>query len=200
MGCSLGDQLYASSIESAICTSAVRPRFTAQQPVHELSLKPISLSLSPLFSLCHPFHSNLSRVAIPLSLASRVAVPLGLVFVAVPLGPVPQKLRRTAFRLPLTLLLHLSCEQASTTSMAYHKLWSPQIHIVCLGSVEGLKVLPAKQLSVSEDYVLGAGHEVIFYPKFHCELNCIEYCWGAVKEVYPRTLQALIFGAGGGCF
>ena len=29
------------------------------------------------------------------------------------------------------------------------------------------------------------GHAVLFYPKFHCELNWIEYYWGQVKR-YTR--------------
>jgi hypothetical protein len=29
------------------------------------------------------------------------------------------------------------------------------------------------------------GHKVLFYPRFHCELNYIEYFWAAVKE-YAR--------------
>jgi len=36
-----------------------------------------------------------------------------------------------------------------------------------------------------ETVILQAGHEVIFYPKFHCELNNIEYYWAALKR-YTR--------------
>jgi hypothetical protein len=30
-----------------------------------------------------------------------------------------------------------------------------------------------------EEVIVAAGHKVIFYPKFHCELNYIENFWGA---------------------
>ena len=39
--------------------------------------------------------------------------------------------------------------------------------------------------SLLERVVKEAGHEVIFYPKFHCELNFIEAFWAAVKR-YTR--------------
>jgi len=43
----------------------------------------------------------------------------------------------------------------------------------------------ANEISLLEQVVHEAGHEVIFYPKFHCELNYIEYFWAAVKR-YTR--------------
>ena len=43
----------------------------------------------------------------------------------------------------------------------------------------------AAEKSLLETVILEAGHEVIFYPKFHCELNYIEYYWGALKK-YTR--------------
>ena len=36
--------------------------------------------------------------------------------------------------------------------------------------------------SLLEKVIKDAGHEVIFYPKFHCELNFIESYWAAVKR------------------
>jgi hypothetical protein len=53
-----------------------------------------------------------------------------------------------------------------------------------------LRILEAEldfrtEKSMLEHVIVQAGHEVIFYPKFHCELNYIEYYWAAVKR-YTR--------------
>ena len=53
-----------------------------------------------------------------------------------------------------------------------------------------LRILEAEEdfrneISLLEMIIHAAGHEVIFYPKFHCEFNYIEYYWGALKR-YTR--------------
>lgn len=37
-----------------------------------------------------------------------------------------------------------------------------------------------------QEVIEAKGHLVLFYPKFHCELNWIEYFWARVK-LYTRT-------------
>lgn len=39
-------------------------------------------------------------------------------------------------------------------------------------------------VSSVEQLCRDAGVQVIFLPKFHCELNCIEQCWGNAKRTY----------------
>ena len=44
----------------------------------------------------------------------------------------------------------------------------------------------ANQRCLLQEVIEAHGHKVIFYPKFHCELNYIEMYWGAVKR-YTRA-------------
>ena len=53
-----------------------------------------------------------------------------------------------------------------------------------------------EQDSLIQEVINAAGHLCIFLPKFHCELNFIEYFWGAIKKYLHdhcdytfRTLQ-----------
>lgn len=39
-----------------------------------------------------------------------------------------------------------------------------------------------EQKSLVQEVIEAAGHLCIFLPKFHCELNFIEFFWGAVKK------------------
>src|SRR6202050_2276727 len=39
-----------------------------------------------------------------------------------------------------------------------------------------------EQKSLVQEVIEAAGHICIFLPKFHCELNFIEFFWGAVKK------------------
>ncbi|GBB98124.1 hypothetical protein RclHR1_31400002 [Rhizophagus clarus] len=41
------------------------------------------------------------------------------------------------------------------------------------------------QKPILQEVIEGLGHKVIFYPKFHCELNYIEMYWRASKR-YAR--------------
>jgi transposase len=38
------------------------------------------------------------------------------------------------------------------------------------------------QISLVQEVIEDAGHLCIFLPEFHCELNSIEFFWGAVKR------------------
>ena len=61
----------------------------------------------------------------------------------------------------------------------------------------------ANEVSLLETLIQQSGHEVIFYPKFHCELNYIEYYWAVLKrytrenckytfsELEPTVLEAM---------
>ncbi|KIJ99515.1 hypothetical protein K443DRAFT_8330 [Laccaria amethystina LaAM-08-1] len=43
------------------------------------------------------------------------------------------------------------------------------------------------QISVLKTVIREAGHECIFLPKFHCELNPIEMYWGWAKYRYRQV-------------
>jgi hypothetical protein len=45
------------------------------------------------------------------------------------------------------------------------------------------------EVSLLETVIKQAGHEVIFYPKFYCELNYIEYYWAALKRYTRENCQ-----------
>ncbi|EPQ61299.1 hypothetical protein GLOTRDRAFT_20508, partial [Gloeophyllum trabeum ATCC 11539] len=51
------------------------------------------------------------------------------------------------------------------------------------------------QSSLVQEVIEASGHVCIFLPKFHCELNSIEFFWGAVKkylqEHYNYTFNML---------
>ncbi|KIO26701.1 hypothetical protein M407DRAFT_74171 [Tulasnella calospora MUT 4182] len=40
------------------------------------------------------------------------------------------------------------------------------------------------QKCLLQELIEGRGHHFLFYPKFHCELNFIEMCWGRAKYSY----------------
>ena len=55
----------------------------------------------------------------------------------------------------------------------------------CAKKVISLQEDFRNQKSILEDTIVSAGHWCIFYPKFHPELNYIEYFWGSAKR-YTR--------------
>src|SRR5258705_13237076 len=70
-----------------------------------------------------------------------------------------------------------------------------------------LRILEAEddfrnEKSMLETIIFETSHEVVFYPKFHCELNYIEYYWASLKR-YTREnckysfseLEATVFAA-----
>ena len=55
----------------------------------------------------------------------------------------------------------------------------------CARKVMSLQEDFRSQRSLLVETIEAAGHKCIFYPKFHCELNYIEYFWGTTKN-YTR--------------
>ena len=48
-----------------------------------------------------------------------------------------------------------------------------------------------KGKNIVEDTFNSRGFEVYFFPKFHCELNFIEQCWGYAKQLYCLNPESL---------
>lgn len=51
-----------------------------------------------------------------------------------------------------------------------------------------------EQKSLIHETIEAAGHLCIMLPKYHCELNVIEFFWGANEEVPSRPLQLYLLG------
>ena len=63
-------------------------------------------------------------------------------------------------------------------------------------STDGMRVVLAnhsnfqEKKTVVETYMLSLGYQVLFIPKFHCELNLIERVWGQAN-IYTRKFTNL---------
>ncbi|CAG8778034.1 31646_t:CDS:2, partial [Racocetra persica] len=74
------------------------------------------------------------------------------------------------------------------------KLWHDEMKLKCKGGCEEGSINCYARTAIAnqpdfkaqrrklEETIILAGHEVIFYPKFHCELNYIENFWGSAKR------------------
>lgn len=54
----------------------------------------------------------------------------------------------------------------------------------CLTCMLGQQADFRAQKSMLDQVISDAGHRCLFLPKFHCELNPIEYYWGWVKQEF----------------
>ena len=52
----------------------------------------------------------------------------------------------------------------------------------------------ANVISLLEETCQAWGFDVIFLPKFYCELNFIEQCWGYAKRIYCIYVPHVIKG------
>jgi hypothetical protein len=49
-----------------------------------------------------------------------------------------------------------------------------------------------EQRSMIAETIEDAGHPVIFCPKYHCELNFIEFFWGASRSIFVIIVIILL--------
>ncbi|CAB4492243.1 unnamed protein product [Rhizophagus irregularis] len=61
------------------------------------------------------------------------------------------------------------------------KIHSPTKNDCCAVRILSLQPDFAAQRPLIQEIIEDRGHKIIFYPKFHCELNFIEQFWGAAK-------------------
>ncbi|RPA97800.1 hypothetical protein L873DRAFT_1770623 [Choiromyces venosus 120613-1] len=63
------------------------------------------------------------------------------------------------------------------------RLECPKIQCACCAcKILSLQFDFLHQKGKLQEIIKGTGYLVLFYPKFHCELNWIEYYWGQVKR------------------
>ena len=73
-------------------------------------------------------------------------------------------------------------------------LWRDRMLLGCCGSCEeNIRCCVRRTLAMEEDFlhqkshlIEARGHLVLFYPRFHCELNPIEFFWATAKR-YTRN-------------
>jgi hypothetical protein len=114
------------------------------------------------------------------------------------------KMRDTVFNGAVQKMVHLNGEQKGMKTILIERgLYRDGLKKVCRDCIKkklreqntridccGLKILELQpdfesQKGIIQEIIEERGHMVIFYPKFHCELNFIEMYWGAAKR-YTR--------------
>ncbi|KAF5186994.1 Dde family endonuclease [Thalictrum thalictroides] len=65
--------------------------------------------------------------------------------------------------------------------------FSPERSICCATRILSLQPDFLSQRPLLQEVIESFNHKIVYYPKFHCELNFIELFWGAAK-VYTRNL------------
>ena len=79
--------------------------------------------------------------------------------------------------------LKLQCKRPGTNKLLKTCLLGGEC---CARAIIASQLDFKNQKSCLEEEITKYGHRVLFYPKFHCELNFIEYMWGATKR-YTRN-------------
>jgi len=79
--------------------------------------------------------------------------------------------------------LHLQCRKPGTDKLLKTCLLGGEC---CARAIIANQADFKDQKCCLQEEIEEAGHQVLFYPKFHCEINFIEYVWGAAK-CYTRN-------------